>query len=582
MSGLLQIAFGPVQDFILTARRSRDLFAGSRLLSEIAASASEFLAGKVGYENLIFPAPSNFQDLTQLRHSGVSNIVLARIPDNQAPQQLAEAAIAAAQNYLATRAKGILQQHQASLAFGPALQQIDDLLEAYWTWVPIQHDYSQARNRLGAVMAARKNTRDFRAVSWGSSAPKSSLDGARESVIHQVSPQWQLQNGIRQGEQLSGVDLIKRLWPERNFLSTSHLAALPYYEGLKQHNKLQQLEFYLERLASQIGQAARVDWAHPVVRETLFARYDPRLLFEGRLAEFFSEPNTSQEQQARATLSEMYKTFGQPYPYYTLLHADGDRMGEAIDHQSQTGEVAGHRKLSNQLALEFAAKVYGLVERHQGCLVYAGGDDVLALLPLHTALRCARALANVFQTALKGFGKKQDPTLSVGLAIVHHLEPLQDALELARRTEKLAKEGTPGTPQPQKRNALAVAFSPRSGSELLLRGRWDEQPALGQRLYRYQDLVRLEQIPSKAAYELKRLVAELSVAGMEEALVAEAKRILGRKEMQREYQQELDQRLHTPQDVAQLANELLLARALAKAYQLAGVPRESREVYDAH
>lgn len=159
----------------------------------------------------------------------------------------------------------------------------------------------------------------------------------------------------------------------------------------------------------------------------------------------------------------MYRYLGRPEPYYVLLHADGDRMGEAIDHQSQRG-LQAHRNLSNKLALNFAARVQGIVEQHKGCLVYAGGDDVLALLPLHTALRCAKALAQAFQDAMRGFGKAQDPTLSVGLAIVHHLEPLQDALELVRRVEKFAKEGPPNTPPDKKRNALAVAYSPRSGS----------------------------------------------------------------------------------------------------------------------
>lgn len=378
---------------------------------------------------------------------------------------------------------------------------------------------------------------------------------------------------------MSGVDLLKRLWPGRSFLSTSHLAALPYLEGLKQ-KKLKELEFYLERLAMEIGDQARVDWAHPVVRGSLLERYDPRMMFEGQLREFFEKEGPALE-NARTVLGEMYQKLGFPEPYYALLHADGDRMGEAIDHQSQQG-MAAHRTLSNKLALDFAAKVQGIVERHQGCLIYAGGDDVLALLPLHTALRCAKALAQTFQSAMKGLGVRHDPTLSVGLAIVHHFEPLQDALELVRRTEKFAKEGPEKSPPNDKRNALAVAYSPRSGGERMVRGRWDENPSLGQRLCRYQDLLRQDQIPAKAAYELKDLLTELGgVAGMEEAVVLEARRILGRKQMEQAYRGELSN-LRDPQDVARLADELIIAKVLAKAYEQAGVPKENPEVYDAH
>ena len=54
MEHLLAIALGPVQEFIATARRTRDLYAGSRLLSEAAARAAKALAREVGAKNLIF------------------------------------------------------------------------------------------------------------------------------------------------------------------------------------------------------------------------------------------------------------------------------------------------------------------------------------------------------------------------------------------------------------------------------------------------------------------------------------------------------------------------------------------------
>ncbi|GIW29301.1 MAG: type III-B CRISPR-associated protein Cas10/Cmr2 [Meiothermus sp.] len=581
MGYLLQIAFGPVQDFIASARRTRDLYAGSRLLSEAAGKAAEHLADKVGYQNLIFPAPNDLNHFEQLRKSGIPNVVLIQVDQVESCAELAKEAIASARSYIQGRAREILQEHEAHTDMPTSLKQIEDLLEVYWACVPLEGGYAKARDRLAAAMAARKNTRDFGPVTWAANVPKSSLDGVRESVIHQSGSDWRMANGVRPGEELSGVDLLKRLWPERSFLSTSHLAALPYLEGLERRGQTESLHFYLERLASQVGEPARVDWAHPVVRDTLLAHYDPRLLFEGRLGEFFEQPGSAWE-QAKTILGEMYRYLGRPEPYYVLLHADGDRMGEAIDHQSQRGWQA-HRNLSNKLALNFAARVQGIVEQHKGCLVYAGGDDVLALLPLHTALRCAKALAQAFRDAMRGFGKVQDPTLSVGLAIVHHLEPLQDALELVRRVEKFAKEGPSKTPPDKKRNALAVAYSPRSGSERMVRGRWDEETPLGRRLYRYADLLRMDSIPTKAAYELKHLLRELGgVSGMEEALVLEARRILGRKEMQKAYREELGKLLGTPEDVARLADELIVAKVLARAYEQAAIPKESLEVLDAH
>lgn len=57
MEHLLAIALGPVQEFIATARRTRDLYAGSRLLSEAAARAAKALAREVGAKTSFSPPP---------------------------------------------------------------------------------------------------------------------------------------------------------------------------------------------------------------------------------------------------------------------------------------------------------------------------------------------------------------------------------------------------------------------------------------------------------------------------------------------------------------------------------------------
>src|SRR5207249_2516274 len=100
--------------------------------------------------------------------------------------------------------------------------------------------------------------------------------------------------------------------------------------------------------------------------------------------------------------------------------------------------------------------VPGVVKRHHGTLIYAGGDDVLALLPTSAALACARELRLAFSGqpdvnggADRGYYRKdgQDllmmgpkATLSAGLAIVHSKEDLRFALEQVRRAERQAKD----------------------------------------------------------------------------------------------------------------------------------------------
>ncbi len=76
-----------------------------------------------------------------------------------------------------------------------------------------------------------------------------------------------------------------------------------------------------------------------------------------------------------------------------ILAADGDRMGELLDKMQA---LPAHQNISKALA-NFATGVPDIIRKHQGHCVYAGGDDVLALLPLHTAIECSRELAGDIQ-----------------------------------------------------------------------------------------------------------------------------------------------------------------------------------------
>ncbi len=198
-------------------------------------------------------------------------------------------------------------------------------------------------------------------------------------------------------------------------------------------------------------------------------------------------------------------------------------MGRAID---ALGDLDRHRQLAGAL-VRFADGCRDLVEQHAGSLVYAGGDDVLALLPLHTALDCARALRRQFHEALRPvFPPSADvPTLSVGLGIGHHLEPLRTVRELASQAERLAKDGG--------RDSLAIVASKRSGATLSVAARWaDDLPG---RLYAWCRRYDEQSLPHGAAFALEEAVRPLTIAGSEAAAdlgaAAEAltRRVVGRR-----------------------------------------------------
>jgi CRISPR-associated protein Cmr2 len=530
MNQLLICSIGPVQDFIAAARRSRDLWFGSWLLSELSKAAARAIAELESPASLIFPAPLGKDDLVPNSNFSVANKILTQV--SHPPGEVAAAAEEALRKRLAAIAADALRNVHAPFDRQTAADQIAGLVEFFWVALPLARpeDYAATRARLEGLMAARKVTREFGPVTWGQDTPKSSLDGQRESVIPETAYDQfteralYVQYGVRRGERLDGVGLLKRhgqRGQDSRFFSTSHVAALPLLKRLTP-DKQGDLDRYLQVLRD-LDLPTDAFGDVPGAPHPVFDRRDGHLLFEERLAEYLDEGPLGDARKALQTF--LKAAFGEerPLPYYALLRADGDRMGKAIN-RIETPEK--HRELSQKLAA-FANEAREIVEAEEGWLIYSGGDDVLAFVPLHTALSCAKRLADAFANKLQGFTDAEGhaPTLSAGVAISHHLDPLSDALELARGAEREAKKS---------RNALAVTVSKRSGVDRTVSGVWG---TLDRRLALFTGLHLADAVPDGAAYELELLGHQLQAEesdkrylALQQAQAAEAVRILGRKQ----------------------------------------------------
>ena len=71
-------------------------------------------------------------------------------------------------------------------------------------------------------------------------------------------------------------------------------------------------------------------------------------------------------------------------------------MGKVLD---KIESEEGHRIFSKYLS-EFAESIGGTIDGFDGSLIYAGGDDVLAYVPLHTVIECADAIRQKFAASM--------------------------------------------------------------------------------------------------------------------------------------------------------------------------------------
>jgi CRISPR-associated protein Cmr2 len=600
ISYLYVLSIGPVQDFIAAARRTRDLWFGSHLLSEISKAAAKSIAKDGGM--LIFPAlDAGSMDLEPSKDPetfNVANIILAELPDVKEPSVLDGQAQAAAQKEWEKYA-----EEARSLAGGAVRQdiwdeQIYDVIDFYSAWVPISGKYSDDHGKLMRLLNGRKSIRDFVPSKGRSGVPKSSLDGARESVLKKDSvfpKELALKMRLNDGEQLCAVGLTKRLGGGREtFPSIIRVAADPWIRGIRRTNDESNKD-EANKLLDEIVEICQ--------RENGFASgtgrryyknfpFDGQVLYPSRLArlmkpqlekrggqrsweDLLTDSDRISLTEIRRLVEKLQKNeegglgLGEPGPYVAVLVADGDHMGRVISARESKED---HRKFSKKLA-EFAKLAREIIRDNNGVLVYSGGDDILAFLPVDCCLKAARELHKCFGKLLMDFRDKENksPTLSVGIAIGHSMETLENLREYGKAAEKDSKKPD--------RNGLAVHLYTRSGGEpIRIREQWDipGKTCLDDRLREWAEMHRMDELPDKAAYDLRELSEDYKgwkdtpKEELSKLISADSQRLLKRKKsgvgassFQVNKIEPLLDGIDSYEKIRCLADELIMARRLA-------------------
>lgn len=472
---LLLMSLGPVQDFIAQARRTRDLWFGSHVLSVLSHEAAT-AAMRASKAELIFPILPEGQGAA----TGIPNKLLFLVREGE-PRAVALAAREAARAHLREWGLKVWRERSQlvdSMAHEAALEQLDTFLEVHAAWSPVatEAEYPHALRRVEAALSERKRLRAF--APWTrqrGGVHKSSLDGARESVLKEGERRGRDWERFRIGrrEQLDAMGLLKRTGGEPGQFVPVPTIGLAAYTALAKEAHAPELEA-LNRECQRLHRQGVLTGVQAEGRTWVQTfPFDAQLLLPDRWRMHLEEqglPRAEADRFGETFVRPLLRKLGAPFPYVACIAADGDRMGQTLQDLAAHGHGA-HQELSRALT-GFAAEARLIVEeRHRGVLVYAGGDDVLAFVCMPDALRCAAELRQAFTAATRAVldGKTDAlPTLSVGLGVGHVLESLGDLLDLGRRAEALAKG--------KDRDGLAVLARLRSSREHAWRARWPEGP----------------------------------------------------------------------------------------------------------
>lgn len=126
-------------------------------------------------------------------------------------------------------------------------------------------------------------------------------------------------------------------------------------------------------------------------------------------------------------VKDLYKKYGKPSAYYGLIMADGDGMGQKVEDAFESEDKV--KKFTTQMS-EYAKKFSEAIKSHKGGVIYAGGDDILAICPRSTTLPAYMQIASL----------PKDFTISGGVVFAHYKVPLNYVLQTLRENEKKAKD----------------------------------------------------------------------------------------------------------------------------------------------
>ena len=634
---LFVISIGSVQDFISAARRTRDLWFGSHLLSEISKAAAKAIADEGG--KLIFPAldkdhhdliPSHelLKDEERIKAFNVANIVLAELPDSiKDPSEVNKKARKAAKelwmHYVNDTKKEIDDLDKNAINSDIWTEQVIDadeqefdVMPIYSAWVQLGADYKASRKRLMRLLSGRKSIRDFNSPAGEHpKIPKSSLDGARDSVLtknKRIRKNLSIKLRLGKGEQLCAVALTKRLGGGNiHFPSVVRVAADTWIRGVigsgKEEKELERIKL-LNQISEKCQGINGFSSGTGYLYKDAFG-YDGQVLYPPRLLKFLGDKTDPKEKndsdgyednqtpedheklrEIKRCVDRLQNTgedcfgLGEPDRYLAILVADGDHMGKAINNlkADKKNPAEKHREFSRNLSA-FANTARDIVEsQNNGVLVYSGGDDVLAFLPVDKCLSAARKLHDEFgalNLLEDSSGKLHGGlTLSIGIAIAHAFEPMEDLILYGKNAEKSAKSPD--------RNGLAVHLHKRGGGDpICLREQWrNDDRSLDRKLEMWAKMHLNNELPDKAAYEMRELAEvyrnwkETERENLQNLIKADATRMLKHKrpggvEDKKFNSDDLDFMLYgldSAKKIRHLADEIILSRKLSEAMKIAG------------
>jgi len=486
-----QFTLGPVQSFVAQARRTRDFWAGSFLLSYLTGQA---MLAVLKHNEIVFPAVKDdggniidpLLEALAARQEGrpsrlpivgsLPNRFLAKVSDHFEETKCRDS-VNKAWKSLSEQIWAKYVDPVANLGYGSEEiwnRQVENFWEMSWVFGEKADLLDRRKNWRSHIPPQEPGDKCTLMGNWQElSGYMRIADKDRQHMFWDKLGKQTPGEDLRNDERLCSIALIKRLLPhvltDRAVVypSTPYLAAVPWLSDIisdaaKHENARRLVGAAHRKMFGHENSAAFFNKNDFDVDLGKCVDLDGNCFFKATLEndDLWSADISKECRRHMADLLEQFKT--EADPFYALLIMDGDRIGSLLAQEDKRVDIS--RALSS-----FSCQVEETISKHQGITVYAGGDDVLALLPMDKAMEAAAALRGCYMKCFETIGIKA--TISAAIVYAHHHAPLRQIIRKAHQVlDEEAKEKTG-------RDALAVAVWKTGGTVINWSAPWEVQHA---------------------------------------------------------------------------------------------------------
>jgi CRISPR-associated protein Cmr2 len=521
--------FSPVQGFISNSRRLSDLYHSSLLLSTLTENLMKVIKdlnteiiypvlvedgqGLANYPNRIVfladrcmceDAIKNFQELWERVYKTILREVLDRVGiSKEEKEKIREQARLHLENYFRVYCECTNSEELKKWK-----EKLKQNLGKDYDDYAIAYDWTE--RKLGALKSKKHYEPFVDAYTYngGKHPDGCTLCGERAHLAvdwekFKENLQKDIKHYLKEGEKLCGVCLVKRFafyyLGRQTFPSVHDIANAKFKEKLKDFE-----QNYKDR-ASELKSLLQQYMGEEKPRDHLW-EYNAELFDIEELERIKRE-----EEDLRLVVDDLIRELRWIYNnellskpsknYFAIIISDGDSMGDWLGLNSKIRkeklERAFHETFSKALS-NYAREIKSLESKEKFGLriVYAGGDDVLAVADLREFLDFAEKLNPTFK---KKVG--ENASVSAGIVIGHQKDNLAYLLNETGKAEKKAKsvEG---------KSAFCITVITRGGGPISFWAKWEF-------LSLFKDTVEYfekEIIGDRTVYDIREIVGKFEAS----------------------------------------------------------------------